>query len=129
MAKGTTETSINRSADDVWKVVRDFGGLAEYMPGIDKCEVDGDVRTLEMMGIQVKEQLHAIDDTARSITYSIVESPMTNLEFHQATITITPDGAGSRATWAWEIRPDELNPLMEGSYSSGVAGIKSALED
>ena len=45
MAKGTVETSIDRSADDVWKVVRDFGGLADYMPGIDKCTVDGDVRT------------------------------------------------------------------------------------
>ena len=128
MAKGTVETSIDRSADDVWKVVREFGGLADYMPGIDKCTLDGDVRTIEMMGIQIKEQLRSLDDDNRSVTYSIVESPMTNLEFHEATIAITPDGAGSKATWSWEIRPDELGPLMEGSYTSGVAGIKKAVE-
>jgi carbon monoxide dehydrogenase subunit G len=128
MAKGTVETSIDRSADDAWKVVREFGGLAEYMPGIDKCTVDGDVRTIEMMGIQIKEQLVSLDDNDRSLTYRIVESPMGNMEFHEATIRITPDGAGSRATWSWEVRPDELNAIFEGSYGGGIAGIKSAVE-
>jgi hypothetical protein len=99
------------------------GGLADHA-GIDKCTVDGDVRTLEMMGIEIKEQLR-VNDENRSITYSIVESPMTNLESHEATIA-SPDGAGSKATRSW--RSDRrLGPLMEGSYTSG-AGIKSAVE-
>jgi hypothetical protein len=57
MAQGKSEISIERSPDEIWKVIRDFGGLANYMPGVDSCTVDGDVRTLQMMGIEIKEQL------------------------------------------------------------------------
>ena len=55
MANGKAEISIDRSPDDVWKLVRDFGGLADWMPGIESCTVDGDVRTIGMMGIEIKE--------------------------------------------------------------------------
>ena len=41
MGTATNEIDIDRPADDVWKVVRDFGGLAEWMPGIEKCRVEG----------------------------------------------------------------------------------------
>ena len=82
MASGKAEVSIERSPDDVWKVVRDFGGLADYMPGIESCTVDGDVRTIGMMGIEVKEQLRDLDDDTRRITYGIIESPMGNLVSH-----------------------------------------------
>src|SRR2546428_264245 len=47
MASGEAEVSIARRPDDVWKVIREFGGLADYMPGVESCTVDGDVRTLE----------------------------------------------------------------------------------
>jgi len=50
MGSATNEIDIDRPADDVWKVVRDFGGLAAWMPGIDSCRVEGDDRILEMMG-------------------------------------------------------------------------------
>ena len=127
MAECKAEISIDRSPDDVWKVVRDFGGLANYMPGIDKCELDGDVRTLETMGIQIKEQLRSIDDDKRAITYSVVESPM-NLEFHEATIAITPEGSGSHVLWTCEVRPDQMSAIFQGAYESGVGGIKQAVE-
>ncbi len=92
MAEGKAEVSIDRSPDDVWKLVREFGGLETWMPGVETCVVDGDVRTIGLMGIEIKEQLRSLDDAARSISYSVIESPMGNLESHLATITVEPEG-------------------------------------
>jgi carbon monoxide dehydrogenase subunit G len=127
MAECKAEISIDKSPDDVWKLVRQFGDLADYMPGIDKCVLDGDVRTLETMGISIKEQLRSADDATRTLTYSIIESPM-NLESHEATIAITPEGSGSHVTWTCEVRPDSAAPILQGAYDGGVAGIKKAVE-
>jgi carbon monoxide dehydrogenase subunit G len=128
MASGKAEISITRSPDDVWKLVREFGGLAEWMPGIDGCSLDGDVRTLDTMGIQIKEQLRSLDDDARRISYSVVESPMGNLESHLATISVDPEGEGAHLTWTVAVVPDELLPLFQGVYESSVVEIKKRLE-
>jgi carbon monoxide dehydrogenase subunit G len=128
MASGKAEISITRSPDDVWELVREFGGLAEWMPGIDGCTVDGDVRTLDTMGIQIKEQLRSLDDDARRMSYSVVESPMGNLESHVATIGVDPEGEGAHLTWTVDVVPDELLPLFQGVYESSVVEIKKRLE-
>ena len=58
MADGKAEVKIARNPDEVWELVGDFGGLAEWMPGIESCELDGDVRIIQTMGIEIHEQLH-----------------------------------------------------------------------
>ena len=128
MASGKAEISISRSPDEVWKLVRDFGGLAGWMPGIDGCAVDGDVRTLDTMGIQIKEQLRRCDDDARRLSYSVVESPMGNLESHLATISVEPEGDGAHVVWSVEVLPDELLPLFQGVYESSVVEMKKRVE-
>ena len=97
MASGKAEASIAKSPDDIWKVLSDFGGLADYMPGIDSCTLDGDVRTVGTMGIVVKEQLREQDDAARRVSYSVIESPMDNLVSHLATITVEPGKSRARS--------------------------------
>ena len=37
-------------------------GSTTWMPGVETCVVDGDVRTIGMMGIEIKEQLRDLDD-------------------------------------------------------------------
>ena len=91
MGTATNEIDIDRPADDVWKLVRDFGGLAGWMPGIDSCRVEGNDRILEMMGMELTETLVRCDDDARTLVYSIAKSPMP-VEHHEATITVTPTG-------------------------------------
>ena len=119
---------IARSPDDVWKVVREFGTLDQWMPGVESCTLDGDVRTIGMMGIEVKEQLRSLDDEARSISYSVVESPIPNLRSHLATITISPEGAGSHVTWAVDVEPDDLLAMFLPIYEGSVQGLKETLE-
>jgi carbon monoxide dehydrogenase subunit G len=129
MAEGKAEVSINRSPDDVWKFVREFGGLDTWMPGVETCVVDGEVRTIGLMGIEIKEQLRGIDDTARRISYSVVESPMSNMESHLATIAVDPEGSGSHVTWSVEVAPDELLGLFVPVYEGSVVELKKKLEN
>jgi carbon monoxide dehydrogenase subunit G len=128
MASSKAEASINRTPNDVWNVVRDFGGLADYMPGIDSCTLDGDVRTVGTMGIEVKEQLRDLDDDARRISYSVIESPMTNMTSHLATLSVDAEAGGTHFTWEVEVEPDDLLPLFSGIYEQSVVALKQKLE-
>ena len=128
MAEGKAEVSIDRSPDEVWKLVREFGGLDEWMPGVESCTVEGDVRTLGMMGIEVKEQLRSIDEAARSVSYSVIESPMRNLESHLATITVEPEGTGSHVTWSVDVVPDDLLAVFVPIYEGSIAELKKKVE-
>ena len=128
MEQGKSEVSIERSPDDIWKLIREFGALADYMPGVETCTLDGDVRTLQMMGIEIKEQLRGIDDANRRLTYSVVESPMGNLQSHEATIAIDPEGSGSHLTWSVDVEPADLLPVFRGAYDNAVAALKTKFE-
>ena len=128
MANGKAETSIDCSPDDAWKLLREFGSLGEWMPGVDSCTLDGDVRTIGMMGIEIKEQLRELDDDDRRISYSVVESPMGNLESHLATIKVDPEGSGTHLTYTVDVSPDELLGLFLPVYEGSVVEIKKKLE-
>jgi carbon monoxide dehydrogenase subunit G len=128
VAKAVAEATIDRAPNDVWNVVRDFGGLANYMPGVESCTVEGDVRTVGTMGIEVKEQLRELDDDTRRISYSVIESPMGNMTSHLATIGVDAEGGGTHFTWAVEVEPDELLPLFQGIYEQSVVALKEKLE-
>jgi hypothetical protein len=121
MAEGSTQISVAKTPDEVWKLVGDFGGLAGWMPGIEACELEGDVRHIKTMGLDIDEKLNELDDTNRVVRYSIVKSPMP-LEFHEATITVAPEGDGTSVTWKVEVRPDEMLgaflPIYEGSLGA-----------
>ena len=105
MAEGRTEVHIARRPEEVWALISDFGGLDRWMSGIDRCEVDGDVRTLETMGMTLKERLVAQDDEARTQSYTLFEGPMP-VEHHLATLSVEPDGDGTRFTWSYEVEPE-----------------------
>lgn len=128
MGSAKAEASIKRTPNDVWNVVRNFGGLVDYMPGVESCTVDGDVRTVGTMGIVAKEQLRELDDDTRRISYSIIESPLTNMVSHLATIGVDAEGAGTHLTWTVEVEPDELLPIFQGIYEQSVVALKEKFE-
>jgi carbon monoxide dehydrogenase subunit G len=128
MGSATNEIDINRPADDVWKVVRDFGGLAEWMPGIESCRVEGDDRILETMGMELVETLRRCDDDARTLVYGITKSPM-GIEHHEATIAVTPTGdSTSHVTYSVDVTPDSMTEVMSGAYAGALTTLKSRLE-
>jgi carbon monoxide dehydrogenase subunit G len=127
VAKGISEIAIARSADDVWAVVGDFGGLAGWMPGVESCTVDGDVRTIEMSGLTVGERLVRRDDAARVLAYGISSGPAP-VDHHEATITVTPSGAGSLVTWAVDVEPEPMLAIFQQIYMQSLEALKAHIE-
>jgi carbon monoxide dehydrogenase subunit G len=121
MAKATAELTTTAAPDAVWVVVRDFHGLDSWMPGIDSLRSEGDDRILGMMGMEIRERLVRLDEDGCSITYTIVEGAP--VESHEATITVTADGDGTRITWDVEATPDEMAGLMQGIYQSSLEAL------
>jgi Polyketide cyclase / dehydrase and lipid transport len=127
MAEGSTETTIAREPAAVWAVVRDFGGLEGWMPGIESCVVEGDDRVLGLIGISVRERLTARDDDKRTLTYSIVESPM-NLEHHEATIRVDDAPGGSHVAYDVAVSPDQMLDILVQTYGQALAALKDKVE-
>jgi mxaD protein len=118
MAQGSVELNIAGKPDEVWALVGNFGGVADIMPVVESCTIEGDDRVLAMLGLEVRERLVSRDDAARSLTYSVIAG--VPLESHQATISVAPDGDGSVVTWAFSVAPDEMAPIFEDTYRSGL---------
>ena len=126
MGTGNASVSIDRPADEVWTLIGDFGGISGWMPGIDSCRVEGDDRILETMGMTITEHLVKKDDAARALTYSIVEGAP--VERHEAVITVSPEGKGSRVTWDVDALPDDMAGLMATIYQQALDALKAYLE-
>ncbi len=127
MADGKVEVHIERSADEVWDLIKDFGGLDKWMAGVESCTLDGDVRTLKTMGVEIKERLVSQSDEERTQSYSIVEGPFP-VEHHLATLSVEPEGDGAKFTWAYEVRPDDAAPTFAAIYEGSANAVKARLE-
>jgi hypothetical protein len=119
-------TRIARSADDVWILVSDpdIGG---WFPGVDSCTIDGDVRTIGTMGIEVQEQVVTTDDNLRRFQYSIIGGAMVP-EHHIATIDVIEDGDESILIYSCDVKPDEAGALLGPVLEQATAAIKNELE-
>jgi mxaD protein len=127
VAKGISEIDIARSADDVWAVAGDFAGIGDWMPGIEACTLDGDVRTIEMSGMTIGERLVRRDDADRVLVYSIASGPAP-VDHHEATITVTPAGEGSHVTWAVDVEPEAMLALFTQIYQQSLDALKTHVE-
>jgi hypothetical protein len=125
MGEARAEITIDRSADDVWAVIGNFGELT-WMPGVETCELDGDDRILGMFGMRIVERQLARDDEDRTLTYGIVDGDM-KPEVHRATITVMPAGSGSFVTWDVET-DDNMVEVMQGAYTGALGALKEQLE-
>jgi uncharacterized membrane protein len=126
MGTGQANVDIDKSADDVWALVGDFGGIGGWMPGIESCRVEGENRILDTMGMTITETLRSKDDAARAITYSVVDGAP--VESHQATVTVTPHGDSCHVTWDVDAMPDEMADLMATVYQGSLDALKAHVE-
>ena len=125
MASGKAEASIDRTPERrVEPRPRLRRASPTTCPASTVCTVDGDVRTVGTMGIEVKEQLRELDDDTRRISYSVIESPMSNMVSHLATISVDAEGSGTHLTWEVEVEPDELCPVFQGVYEQSVVALE-----
>jgi carbon monoxide dehydrogenase subunit G len=126
MGTGKAEIDINGSAEAVWAVVGDFGGIGGWMPGIESCRVEGDNRILDTMGMTITERLVSKDDAGMALTYAIADGAP--VERHEAVITVVPAGATSHVTWEVDATPDEMADLMVTIYQQSLEALKTHVE-
>ncbi len=118
---------IDASPDEVWAVVSDPTSVDKIFPGLGPVEFDGTVRTVDMGGIVIKEEIVTNRDDLRRFQYSIVEAPM-DIEYHLATIDVIDDGEGCLLVYGVDVKPDELGPALDGTMAGAAQGIKQYVE-
>jgi carbon monoxide dehydrogenase subunit G len=128
MAQLSFETKVDADAEKAWGLAGSFGGLENFFPGVESCEVEGDVRTLQAMGATIRERELERDDAERRYAYSIIESPFEGLTHHKATVRVEEDGEASVVIYEVEIEPDEMAGAFEPIYQGAVDALKSAIE-
>jgi carbon monoxide dehydrogenase subunit G len=127
---------VEASADAVWELFRDFGGIQRYTTGFEKVEVAGSgigaVRTITLPGgAALQERLEAFDDRGRKLQYAIVGGPIP-VSHYLATIEVKDEGKACRVDWSSQFEPQGISEaqaraMMEGVYKGGLAGVKKAL--
>ena len=124
MAAGAVDVTIAATPDEVWAKVGDFGGVAVLFPAIESFRLEGDDRIIGMFGMEIRERLLAKDDAARTITYSVIEG--VPVESHTATVSVEPDGTGSKVIWAYDVSPDEMAPIFGDTYKGALAALEGS---
>src|SRR5580704_8479473 len=109
MAEGAVDVIVAAAPDVVWAKVGDFGGVQDFLPGIDTFRLEGDDRIIGMFGMEIRERLLLRDDATMSLTYSVIEG--VPIESHTATMTVEPSGDESKVTWSYNVVPDEMAPI------------------
>ncbi len=137
MASVSKTTRINASAAVVWAVVRDFNGVPKWIgPVVESTMVGegvGAVRTVTLDGgAEVQERLEALDDQGRTLSYSIVSSPLPIENFLSTIQVAAASDDECEVTWSstFEVAPTdeaEMKALVEGVYTAGFEGLKKLL--
>ena len=127
---------VEATAEQVWDLFRDFGGIQRYSAGFEKVEVEGSgigaIRTITLPGgVALQERLEAFDDAGRRLQYAIVGGPIP-VENYLATIQVHDEGAACRIDWsshfdAKGLPDDQARTMIDGVYTGGIAGIRKAL--
>ncbi|MFC5187570.1 SRPBCC family protein [Actinomadura harenae] len=127
------------SADRVWAYLRDFGNLAEWMPGVDTGVIEdggpsdrvGCVRRIIGPGDTVfRERLTSLDDAARTYRYEILECPLP-VRRCRATLRVVPVTMTGESFVEWSAdfsanADDEeamAKTLTLGIYATGLTAL------
>lgn len=130
--------TVNASADRVWDLFRDFGGVKRYSGGIQSCTVEGEgigaVRTLSLPGdATLKERLESFDEGGRTLSYSILEPSPLPLRSYLSTLRVAEDGPKRcRVQWSGRFEPagageEQVTGMIRGIYTGGIAGVRKSL--
>jgi hypothetical protein len=131
MASIIKEIRIDARPDEVWDALRDFGEVHRRLAAgfVVDSHLDGNTRTITFFnGAVAREMLVGIDETARRLVYSVIESPLqTTHDNSSAQVLAGTDGC-SRFVWIKDVLPDEVVPRLDELMEQGIACIKQTVE-
>lgn len=132
MERVNVSGTIQASANEVWKLVSNYGELNQFVEAIETCTSDGSIRTLTLQdGGVVKEKLQSLDNETRVLTYTIEESPMPISNYTGTMRVRRLKENQSEFIWSSEFdvpdeSADEIKGALEGLYSLGVQGLQES---
>lgn len=135
MSKVSMSIRINASSDKVWEVLRDFDGLPAFIAAIKKSTMEGSgvgalrTLTLEGGGPPIVEKLEKIDDQAKTLSYSIVTSPLPVKDYFATMETVDLGRGQCELRWYSTFEPKDATEaeaikVIEGVYTGGFEGLK-----
>ena len=122
MAQDSVTIDLDATPDQVWAVVGDFEGIGSWFPGIESTRIEGDVRILGTMGMEIHEQLVERDDEGRVLVYSVIQGAP--IESHRASVSVKGRGDGSTVDWLVEVEPPEMLPIFVDIYQKALEQIR-----
>jgi hypothetical protein len=125
------EILIDAAAAGVWDAIRDFGAVHErVVPGfVVDTRLDGNDRIVTFFsGAVQREPLVDLDDEARRLVYSAVDSPI-GATHYNASVQVFADGAHRcKVVWIVDFLPNELAATLDQVMDRGAAAMKETLE-
>ena len=120
------EREFSASPDALWAIVG-VPDRTDWVPGVAGCTWDGEIRRLDMPGAgEIAERILAVDDEARVISYSCIESAAP-LEHHLARIEVQGSMSQSRMIWTTEVKPEAFESFIEESMLGCLERIEALL--
>lgn len=136
MTSATVTETVAASADDVWRIMSDFGGI-EPNEMIAGCTVEGDgvgaVRTIALNGGgEIIERLESQDDGARTFSYAIINDSPLPVKNYVSTVKISGDAGSTTVDWSSTFEaagaPEaDVIKLIEGVYKGGIQRARGKL--
>lgn len=155
LAHGPTPQKVDEKIDiaapaaDVWKLLKDFGAIATWHPGVANAKGEGGnaaggQRTITLKsGGDLVEGIDDVDDKAMSLGYRLQTENLDSfpVSFYSDVITVVPAGSGSTVEWGSRFyRADTTNEPPENKNDeaavkattdfirAGLSGLKAKLE-
>lgn len=144
------KVTIAAPPDAVWKLVSDFGQVAEWHPGVAKCSADGSngagaTREITLKnGKAVTESIDELNEAEKQVAYRLGKENLEALpvSFYSATLRVkSAEGGGSDVEWVGRFYrgdtsnfpPENLNDeaavkAMTEFFRQGLEGLKAKLE-
>ena len=114
----------------IWAIVGSPGRV-DWVPGVESCEFDGEVRRFKMEGAGgLAERIVSHDDAQMFMEYSVVESTPP-LQSHLASIKLNASdsdaGQGTEFIWRTDVAPVEVAPFIKKGMLGSLALLEQIL--
>ncbi len=137
MAEAAVTRTLNATPDALWRLVSDFADLSWLPGGGAGAELEGSgpgmVRILAGPGGRIRERLEAVDEAARTVTYTIPEGVPFPVTGYRATMQVSDDAGRARLAWSCRFEPAgapeaEAAQAIETMYGVMMGWIEERLQ-
>jgi hypothetical protein len=142
MATAYYSTVLDRPAQDVWEIIRDFNNYPVWVAGAGESRIEdgksgstvGAIRNVLYQGHRIRQRLLAQSDVERSQTYEFCDAPTLPVTGFQATLRVTQVVDGNRAFVEWwanfdcePLRIDEFSETLRIRFGRWLHSLRESM--